>query len=221
MTQGKAKTLKTDDLSYIFFKIRETRDSKVRRSWQRRARLALAKRTDLTPAEQHEVCAVWSKSDCNRIDSPALSKCLGRKHIKFEGSRPASCVVRKLFDDQGQPLKKSTPSERHYTDDHTNPSLEIAPHRPESCTFGYAAFSPSTILFHGYIYQRSHHDSDGRRFSSDNRANQRRRRGRMTEKRKAPQKTQISELFLKSQRKSFSNHETVKRHEMCSKKSIY
>ena len=111
MTQGKEKTRPTEDLSYIFYKIRETRDSKVRRSWQRRARLALQKRTDLTPAERHEVCTVWSKSDCNRIDSPALSKCLGRAHIHFEGTRPASSVIRKRFDANGQPLQKSAPSE--------------------------------------------------------------------------------------------------------------
>lgn len=104
--RGKERTRPTDDLSYIFFKIRETRDDKTRRSWQRRARLALAKRTDLTPAERHEVCAVWSRSDCQHIDSPALSKCLGLNHIKFEGTAPAQSVMRRRFDSEGQPLEK-------------------------------------------------------------------------------------------------------------------
>lgn len=96
--QGKERTRPTDDLFYIFFNIRATRDPKTRRSWQRRARIALSKRLDLSPAERHEVCAVWSKSDCHLIDSPALSKCLGRAHIRFDGTRPASTVLRKHFD---------------------------------------------------------------------------------------------------------------------------
>lgn len=109
--RGKELTRPTDDLSYIFFKIRETRDTRTRRSWQRRARLALAKRSDLTPQERHEICSVWSRSDCQHIDSPALSKCLGVRHIKFEGTAPASAVMRKRFDLTGQPLQKEKPSE--------------------------------------------------------------------------------------------------------------
>jgi len=64
-------------LAHIFWNIRSERRPNVRRSWQRRARQALATRGDLTPAEQHEVIAVWSRHDCHLIDSPALRKITG------------------------------------------------------------------------------------------------------------------------------------------------
>ena len=78
--QGKPRTRATVDLSFIFFKIRETRDTATRRSWTRRARLALVQRDDLTPAERHEVMCVWSRSNSHRIDSPAMSKVFNIEH---------------------------------------------------------------------------------------------------------------------------------------------
>lgn len=78
--QGKATTQKTADLPLIFWHIRTTRatDTKTRRSWMRRAKIALDAIDYLTPAERHEVLVVWSKNNVSRIDSPALRKLLGR-----------------------------------------------------------------------------------------------------------------------------------------------
>lgn len=78
MAQGQARTVKSDDLNFIFWKIRACRDDKQRRSWLRRARLALAKRDDLTPAEQHEVMVTWSRRDVSNVYSPAMVKVLGK-----------------------------------------------------------------------------------------------------------------------------------------------
>ena len=78
--QGKPRTAAGHELAFIFFKIRETRCIKTRRSWQRRARLALVQRPDLSPSERHEICAVWSRMDCHRVNSPAMSKLQGKSH---------------------------------------------------------------------------------------------------------------------------------------------
>ena len=77
--RGKAHTpkFKSDDLALIFYKIRAARDTPTRRSLMRRARIALAQRTDLTDAERHEVMAVWSKRDTTNVDSPAMRKLRG------------------------------------------------------------------------------------------------------------------------------------------------
>lgn len=103
--QGRARTQPTDNLSAIFWHIRTERDSRTRRSWQRRARQALAT-LDLTPAERHEVMAVWSRPDNARIDSPALRKLLGQSKIPCDWqTRPARSVTRARFDDDGQPTR--------------------------------------------------------------------------------------------------------------------
>lgn len=103
--QGKSRSVKSDDLTYIFFQIRATRCPKTRRSWQRRARLALAKRDDLTPAEQHEICAVWSKSNVNLIDSPAMSKLQGKAHRPqpYQTISARSCTRRRYALDVKKP----------------------------------------------------------------------------------------------------------------------
>lgn len=103
--QGRARTQPTDNLSAIFWHIRTERDSRTRRSWQRRARQALAT-LDLTPAERHEVMAVWSRPDNARIDSPALRKLTGQPRGPGDWqTRPARSVTRARFDDAGQPTR--------------------------------------------------------------------------------------------------------------------
>lgn len=77
--RGKPNTpnFKADDLALIFYKIRAARDTPTRRSLMRRARMALALRTDMTDSERHEVMCVWSKRDMSNVDSPALRKLFG------------------------------------------------------------------------------------------------------------------------------------------------
>lgn len=90
-----ALTPATLDLPLIFWHIRAARDDSTRRSWQRRARLALASREDLTPAERIEIAAVWSRPDCDRYDSPALRKITGQKAALPEYQRiPARQAIR-------------------------------------------------------------------------------------------------------------------------------
>lgn len=93
-----------DELSLVFFKIRATRDRNQRRSLMRRARLALATRADLTPAEQHEIMSVWSRADVQHIDSPAMRKLLrapGTQAREWE-VQPARQHMRAAFDASGQ-----------------------------------------------------------------------------------------------------------------------
>lgn len=86
-------------LSTIFYRIREARDKATRRSWQRRARLALAKVPGLTDAERHEIAAVWSRPDSMRYDSPALRKLLGFRCPALPGQTiPAHRAMRCAFD---------------------------------------------------------------------------------------------------------------------------
>jgi hypothetical protein len=197
--RGIELTRPTDDLAYIFFKIRESRWQNVRRSWQRRARLALAKRTDLTPAERHEVCAVWSKSDCSRIDSPALSKFLGRTHIKFEGSRPASSVVRRRFDVDGQPVDRAVIGRCSVSRiDHVSDS-DL--HRQVLNTWLYVAWLCAKFRSQGYKAPHLHRDSAAQMPVSDSPLSPSRRRGRMPEKCKLQPKKRKLLKFLSSQNK--------------------
>lgn len=93
MPQGQTRSVRTNDLHYIFFKIRETRCPKTRRSWQRRARLALAQREDLTPSERHEIACTWSQRNAHQIDSLAMSKLHGKNHAP----RPEQIIEAKRF----------------------------------------------------------------------------------------------------------------------------
>ena len=108
--QGKARTPATDDLARIFYAIRTSRSGPIRRSWQRRARLALDNfYPDLTPAERHEVCCVWSRKDCDRIASKALRKVNGssRNGIVNDWEHlNARQFMRAGFDSEGQPTRK-------------------------------------------------------------------------------------------------------------------
>lgn len=188
MAQGKSRSFNTLDLSFIFFKIRETRCSKTRRSWQRRARLALAQRDDLTPAERHEICSVWSKPNVNQIDSPAMSKLQGKEHRpQPHQTITAKSCTRRLFE---------APSARRCSAARTNPASESALHRPESCTLRREPFLPLKLHFQGYISPRFRRGSALQMLLNDSLARQLRRRGRMLE---MMQISRIARLTLFSQ----------------------
>ena len=195
--QGKSRTVKTDDVSYIFFKIRESRCAKTRRSWQRRARLALAKREDLTPAERHEICCVWSKSNVGHIDSPAMSKYFKREHRpQPQQTISARSCTRRRFD---------SPSEHRCSAARTGLYEGNDLRHLANCKFYHGSFLSEKILFQGYIYQRCGRDSDERRFSSDSLAHQHRRHARTPETCKPPQKLK-KQLFSMSAFKTFQKH---------------
>jgi hypothetical protein len=203
---GLSRTPNTFDLNLIFFKIRETRDPKTRRSWQRRARLALAQRDDLTPTERHEISAVWSQHNAHQIDSPAMSKLLGKPHQPqpHQTISAKSCTRRPL----GTGVKK--PSVRGLVaanDDvfnadcsvsRSSPALETAPQHRAICKPRYALFQPASILFQGCTYHRFDHDNGVQALLSDSRLNQRRRRGRKPESCKVPIKTRLSKIICRS-----------------------
>lgn len=105
--QGRSRTRRGADLATIFFHIRTERDAKTRRSWQRRARIALAAVPGLTDAERHEICAVWSRLDCSRIDSPAMRKLLGHGPAAPEyATIPARSVMSARFDADGKAIRR-------------------------------------------------------------------------------------------------------------------
>ena len=109
--RGKARTPKSNvsDLATIFFRIRTTRDAPTMRSWQRRARLALAQRIDLTPAQRHEIMCVWRRSDCHLIDSPAMRALLradGSAASEWE-TAPARQHMRASFDAAGERVARA------------------------------------------------------------------------------------------------------------------
>lgn len=180
--QGKSRSKKSDDLPYIFFKIRETRCAKTRRSWQRRARLALAKREDLTPAERHEICCVWGKSGSHLIDSPAMSKLHGHEHRpQPHQTISARSCTRRRFDAPSVDCSVSRSS----------PNVDNAPQHQANCMPLNVLFSPLKLHFQGYIYQRLPRGSGESDFLSDNRLRQRRRRGRKPERCKKRQKRRL------------------------------
>lgn len=177
--QGKPRSKKSDDLPYIFFKIRTTRCPKTRRSWQRRARLALAKHDDLTPSEQHEICSVWSKSNVDRIDSPAMSKLFKQEHCpQPHQTISARSCTRRRFD---APIVDGNASRINHVSD-------SAPQHQANYTPHNALLPPLTILFQGYIYQRFPRGSAEPDFLHGNRENRRRRRGHKPVKCKKQQK---------------------------------
>lgn len=201
--QGKSRSVKSDDLAYIFFKIRATRCPKTRRSWQRRARIALAKLDEFTPEERHEICCVWANLNASRIDSPAMSKLFKKEHQpQPHQTISARSCTRKRFN----------APERHYSAARTNPALEIAPRRPESCKPVHALFLPLKLHFQGYIYQRLHRDSALQPLLNGNPENPRRRRGRMPETCKLP-KIRILQLMSVS-KQNLSKNPFLPAHEM-------
>lgn len=127
--RGKSRTptFKTDDLALIFYKIRASRDTPTRRSLMRRARLALAHRTDLTEAERHEVMSVWSKRDVSNVDSPAMRKLRG-------DTRPA-------HDWETVPARSLT--RRKYGSATKNPGFSRLVEAANDATFGHLYIGPS------------------------------------------------------------------------------
>ncbi|WP_370678414.1 hypothetical protein [Comamonas sp. GB3 AK4-5] len=105
--RGKSLTRSSYDLPYLFFKIRcASPGTPERRSWQRRARIALAALDWLTPAERHEIACVWSRSNVSHIDSPALRKFLAHSTGKpagqaLEGQKPCRRFMRAGFNADG------------------------------------------------------------------------------------------------------------------------
>lgn len=189
MAQGKSRSVNTLDLSFIFFKIRETRCSKTRRSWQRRARLALAQREDLTAAERHEICSVWSKYNVNQIDSPAMSKLHGKEHRpQPHQTISARSCTRRRFD--APSVDYSVSRNSHVSDN--------APQHQATCKRQHVFFPPLKLHFQGYIFQRSHRGSALEPLLSDSREHPRRRRGRKPESFPKWQKTRLLKVFLKT-----------------------
>lgn len=130
--QGRARTQAGQDLATIFFHIRTTRERNQRQNWQRRARQALAQIEWLTPAERHEIAAVWSRPDADRIDSPAMRKLFGDRAPRSDWQTiPASAVMRQHFDATGQrraaPKKKPGLARLDFGDAANDQSFSIAP----------------------------------------------------------------------------------------------
>lgn len=127
LMRGRELTRPTTDLGLIFFHIRTTRDIKTRRSWQRRARLALAQRADLSPAERHEVMCVWSRADSHLIHSDALNKLLGTRHKAYAlHLKHKTPTLRARFDATGRLSREKKPGfTRLYFGDAANSSVYI------------------------------------------------------------------------------------------------
>jgi hypothetical protein len=150
--RGQSLSVKTSELSYIFFKIREARAANVRRSWLRRARIALESRTDLTPAERHEIICVRSQSNVSRIASPALEKFNGNvasaQFCEWQ-KQPARQYMRAGFDQHGQPTRKK--AAKACTLAANDECFECEP-KPES-TSADASYKPSAgALFSSLFY---------------------------------------------------------------------
>lgn len=215
---GLSRTANTFDLNLIFFKIRETRCPKTRRSWQRRARIALARRDDLSPAERHEICAVWSQRNAHQIDSPALSKLHGKAHAP----QPEQTISAKSFTRRPTGAKKPSVKRLVAANDdffsvdcsvsRNSHALDSAPLHRANCKPRYALLAPATILFQGCTYRRYDRGSAEPDFLNDSRVHQRRRRGRKPERCKTPPKNRLSKLLLNSfqnlsKKQQFRTHE--------------
>lgn len=196
--RGKALTKATDDLSLIFFKIRTTRDPKTRRSWQRRARVALAKLDFLTDAERHEIACVWSHKDGIYIDSPALRKLLKMPKLESQ-TRPAKAYTRRRFDLDAQTTGAKKPAISGLSVPAANDAIYdlsrstfSRTHRDEpyrrqrllSCNCRGVAFP--AVFPHSLecTFQRFRRGSDERPFFRDSRVRQPRRRERKLDPRR-------------------------------------
>lgn len=96
----------TAELSRIFWEIRMCRVANVRRSWMRRARLALAKRSDLSDRERHEIMCCWSRREVGHIASPALAKLNKLPIDKACQHLPASRYLRARFTERGEAITR-------------------------------------------------------------------------------------------------------------------
>ena len=96
----------TSDLARIFWEIRQCRRPNVRRSWMRRARLALAARSDLSDRERHEIMCCWSRREVGHIASPALAKLHKLPIDKACQHLPARRYFRARFTDRGDAITR-------------------------------------------------------------------------------------------------------------------
>jgi hypothetical protein len=186
--QGKPRSKKTADLPFIFFKIREARCPKTRRSWQRRARLALEQRTDLTAAEKHEICCVWSKPNLHQIDSAAMSKLLKKEHRpQPHQTISARSCTRRAFDVGVK--KPSHGGLAAANDDVFSPDCGTASRKSQNAVYQcqskpiYAAVEGVFPQSQGYIFPHFRHGSVYRHpFACGNRSHRARHCGRMPRK---------------------------------------
>jgi hypothetical protein len=141
--RGKELTRPTDNLGQTFFHIRTSRDSNARRSWQRRARMALGKRDDLTPAERHEIMCTWSRDDCHMVRSAAMAKILGTTiNSDYQHKQP---TLRARFLNNGQKPDTKKPEQiRLDFGDAANDATACIPDKPQRlphpCTHALAAY---------------------------------------------------------------------------------
>lgn len=173
MTKGKPLSFRTFDLSLIFFKIRESRCTSTRRSWMRRARIALAKLENLTDKDRHEIICVWSRNDTHQIASESLKKVLPRlPHNDTLKTDLSSRYYRRRFNHDGSAIKKPALSGFAANDavftlndcGMASRTRQIVPagHQHQSNRSYHAAISPAASLqAQGYISLRLHRDSDG------------------------------------------------------------
>jgi hypothetical protein len=96
----------TGDLSRIFWEIRQCRVPNLRRSWMRRARLALAANHRLTDAQRHEVMCVWSRRECSQIFSEALGLVTGNAPSRAFCHLRAKRYLRARFMPDGQAISR-------------------------------------------------------------------------------------------------------------------
>lgn len=167
MTQGRARTPKTESLGQIFFHIRTERHGPVRRSWQRRGRIALQKQhPELTPAERHEIMVCWSRYDCDRIESPALRKIhpnlksLIPKH-DWE-TKKARRFMRAGFDSDGQPTRKKKPGvTRQFSDAANDPIYLPSTTSHSQCTPLHFAGPDTRVIGAALVEPLSLHHPSG------------------------------------------------------------
>jgi hypothetical protein len=141
--RGKELTRPTNDLSLIFWHIRTTRNTNARRSWQRRARLVLAKRLDLSDKDRHEIMCTWSRGDSHMVASEAMAKLLAAQiNSDFQNVSPR---LFKRFKNDGKKLMATKKPEQIRLEygDAANDAIGCIPHTPRRlqrpCIHGLAA----------------------------------------------------------------------------------
>jgi hypothetical protein len=141
--RGKELTRPTNDLGLIFWHIRTTRNTNARRSWQRRARLVLAKRLDLTDKDRHEIMCTWSRGDSHMMASEAMAKLLNNPINSNYQHKPPT--LRARFEAGGQKPTATKKPEQIRLDygDAANDAIGCIPHTPRRlqrpCIHGLAA----------------------------------------------------------------------------------
>lgn len=133
--QGRERTRPTNDLGLIFFHIRTTRCTKTRRSWQRRARIALSNLKHLSEKDKHEIMCTWSRDDCHMVNSESMHKLLKPSAIYHTKSQNAhrTPTLRAKFDRHGQRVSGTKKPEKIRLDfgDAANDPIECSPDTPQ------------------------------------------------------------------------------------------